>query len=34
MLVLPLHHQQYPGMMAIHLLQDGRDMAYSKNQDR
>jgi hypothetical protein len=33
-LVLPFLHQQYPGMMAIHLVRDGRDMAYANNQDR
>jgi hypothetical protein len=33
-LVLPFLHQQYPGMMAIHLVRDGRAMAYANNQDR
>jgi hypothetical protein len=32
MFVLPFLHQEYPRMMAIHLIRDGRDMAYSENQ--
>src|SRR5436309_3513058 len=29
---LPFFHAQYPQMKFIHVVRDGRDMAYSKNQ--
>ena len=32
--VLPFVHGQYPGMRAIHVVRDGRDMAYSANQNQ
>jgi hypothetical protein len=32
MYVLPFLHEHYPNMRVIHLIRDGRDMAYSKNQ--
>jgi hypothetical protein len=32
MYVLPFLHRRYPQMLAVHLIRDGRDMAYSKNQ--
>jgi sulfotransferase family protein len=32
MYVLPFLHRRYPEMRAVHLIRDGRDMAYSKNQ--
>jgi hypothetical protein len=32
MFVLPFLHHTYPCMMVIHLVRDGRDMAYSENQ--
>jgi hypothetical protein len=32
MYVLPFLNQRYPEMRAVHLIRDGRDMAYSKNQ--
>jgi hypothetical protein len=32
MYVLPFLHGRYPAMRAVHLIRDGRDMAYSKNQ--
>ena len=31
---LPLLHQQFPGIAAIHVIRDGRDMAYSTNQNQ
>ncbi len=33
-LVLPFVHDFFPGMRAIHLVRDGRDMAYSANQNQ
>lgn len=32
--VLPFVHGQYPGMRALHVVRDGRDMAYSANQNQ
>ena len=32
--LLPFFHGQYPGMKFIHVLRDGRDMAFSKNQNQ
>jgi hypothetical protein len=32
MYILPFLHRRYPHMRAVHLIRDGRDMAYSKNQ--
>ncbi len=32
--MLPFFHQQYPNMRAIHVVRDGRDMAYSDNQNQ
>lgn len=32
--LLPFLHAQYPGFKFIHLLRDGRDMAFSKNQNQ
>jgi hypothetical protein len=33
-LVFPFVHELFPGMRAIHLVRDGRDMAYSANQNQ
>jgi len=33
-LIFPFVHELFPGMRAIHLVRDGRDMAYSKNQQQ
>jgi Sulfotransferase family len=33
-LVFPFVHEFFPGMRAIHLVRDGRDMAYSANQNQ
>jgi hypothetical protein len=33
-LILPFIHEFFPGMKAVHLVRDGRDMAYSKNQNQ
>jgi hypothetical protein len=33
-LVFPFVHEVFPGMRAIHLVRDGRDMAYSRNQNQ
>lgn len=32
--MLPFFHQQYPDILAIHVIRDGRDMAYSDNQNQ
>ena len=32
MLVLPAIHARFPNLVAIHVVRDGRDMAYSQNQ--
>jgi hypothetical protein len=32
--LLPFFHQQFPDMKLIHLVRDGRDMAYSTNQNQ
>ncbi|RYD60972.1 MAG: sulfotransferase, partial [Verrucomicrobiaceae bacterium] len=32
--LLPLFHARYPGMKYIHVIRDGRDMAFSKNQNQ
>jgi hypothetical protein len=34
LLLLPFLHAQFPGMKFIHILRDGRDMAFSKNQNQ
>jgi hypothetical protein len=33
-LIFPFVHELFPGMRAIHLVRDGRDMAYSRNQQQ
>jgi hypothetical protein len=33
-LMFPFVHEIYPGMRAVHLVRDGRDMAYSRNQNQ
>jgi hypothetical protein len=33
-LILPFVHELFAGMRAIHLVRDGRDMAYSRNQQQ
>jgi hypothetical protein len=33
-LIFPFVHEFFPGMKAVHLVRDGRDMAYSKNQNQ
>jgi len=33
-LIFPFVHEFFPGMRAIHLVRDGRDMAYSANQNQ
>jgi hypothetical protein len=33
-LILPFVHELFDGMRAIHLVRDGRDMAYSRNQQQ
>src|SRR5205823_1132143 len=33
-LMLPFVHEIFPGMRAIHLVRDGRDMAYSRNDNQ
>jgi hypothetical protein len=33
-LIFPFVHEFFPGMRAIHLVRDGRDMAYSDNQNQ
>jgi hypothetical protein len=33
-LIFPFVHELFPDMRAIHLVRDGRDMAYSKNQQQ
>jgi hypothetical protein len=33
-LILPFVHELFPGMRAIHLVRDGRDMAYSRNKQQ
>jgi hypothetical protein len=32
--LLPLFHARFPGMKYIHVIRDGRDMAFSKNQNQ
>ncbi len=32
--LLPLFHARFPGMKYIHVVRDGRDMAFSKNQNQ
>jgi sulfotransferase family protein len=34
MLMLPFWHQHFPGMRFLHVLRDGRDMAYSDNDNQ
>lgn len=34
LLLLPFLHAQFPAMKFIHILRDGRDMAFSKNQNQ
>ena len=33
-LMLPFVHEMYPAMKAVHLVRDGRDMAFSRNQNQ
>jgi Sulfotransferase family len=33
-LMFPFVHEMYPAMRAVHLVRDGRDMAYSRNQNQ
>jgi hypothetical protein len=33
-LMLPFVHETYPAMKAVHLVRDGRDMAFSRNQNQ
>jgi hypothetical protein len=33
-LIFPFVHELFPGMKVVHLVRDGRDMAYSKNQNQ
>ena len=33
-LIFPFVHEIYPAMRAVHLVRDGRDMAYSRNQNQ
>jgi hypothetical protein len=33
-LMLPFVHEMYPSMKAVHLVRDGRDMAFSRNQNQ
>src|SRR5437660_4132332 len=32
--LLPFFHRQFPGLKFLHVVRDGRDMAYSKNQNQ